>query len=231
MRALPWVLLCASIGLNALLMMRARAAPGARAAVSPSPSLPPSAAPPGAPGIPRLFGRFTPPASEPASAPAPPTARPPAAVDDALIQDVWCSIAQQRAREDWRRDRESITRNLRSNLADREAQESNAAQTAAELAALADVPPARRDDFTRRYHDQRLARVAAASAALDAAPPDYSALLAAAEGLFSDEDALARELGGDAARDRVRAAWLEGRTTFIALFATLADAPDRAIRW
>jgi hypothetical protein len=231
MRALPWVLLGASVGLNALLMMRARAAPEPVRAAAPGAQ---AAAPSGgaAPRTSRLFGAFTPPPPPPSGSESPAaTVRAPAAVDDALIQEVWCTLAEQRAREGWRRDRESITQSLKHSLADSAVQEKNTADTGVELAGLVDVPARAREDFQRRYRERRLQRVASAVTALDAAPPDYGALLAAAEGLFADEDALAREFGGDAGRDRVRAAWLEGRTSFLAVAAALADAPDRAIRW
>ncbi|HZS36713.1 MAG TPA: hypothetical protein VFF06_07805 [Polyangia bacterium] len=239
MRALPWVLLCASLSLNALLMMSLRATPVSPAGSSrePSSAAPPdpfAASPARAPKPPRPFASFAPPASAPptgkAPASAPPGEKPPL-VDDALIQDVLCTVAENRMREGWRRDRDGITQGLRRSLADRAEQEANAAQNGAELATLLDVPARDRDDFQRRYRERRLARVAAALSALDGATPDYAALMAAAQGLFADEDALARELGGQAGFDRVRAAELEGRTTFLAITAALADAPDRSIRW
>jgi hypothetical protein len=71
--------------------------------------------------------------------------------------------------------------------------------------------------------------MAAARAALSADPPDWSAVRAAARGLFADEDALADQFGGEPGRLAVRADGLDGRSTIMALIAALAgEACDDA---
>jgi hypothetical protein len=158
-------------------------------------------------------------------------AMPRVAVDDALVQDVLCTVAESKLREGWRRDRDAIAQSLRHSLDDADEQEKNVRENATELADTLGLTGEERARLKAAYRARRLARIAEAQAALARVPPDYGALLAAAKGLFADEDDLARELGGEAGRDRVRAAALEGRTTFLAIFAALADVPYETLRW
>src|SRR5205823_3422990 len=121
-----------------------------------------AAAAPAPPRPPQPFG----------AAPRPPARDPPAparpqAVDDALVQEVLCTVAEEKLREGWRRDRDEIARNLRRSLADADEQEKNVRDNAAELATVLGLEAAQRDDFTARYRERRLARVADARAALD----------------------------------------------------------------
>ncbi len=217
--------LAGSLAANALLLLR-RPAPAAPPTPAPVERPPPCACPP-APSL-SPFGALPRPAREPAREPA---AAPRAAVDDALEQDVLCAVAEEKLREGWRRDRDAITAGLRRSLADRDEQERNLRDNAAELADALALDGARRAELTARYRERRFARIAEARAALDRDPPDHAGLLAAAEGLFSDEDALATELGGPDGRERVRAAALEARTTLLAVAAALADVPFERVRW
>jgi hypothetical protein len=160
-----------------------------------------------------------------------PPLAPAAPVDEALEQDVLCTVAEDKLRDEWRRQRDSITESLRRSLANRDEQEANVRDNGNEQATLLDLNGPRREEFIARYRARRLSRVDEARSALDHTPADYTEVMRAVNGLFADEDAIAREFAGESGRERLRAAALEGRTTFLAIAAALADAPYSAVRW
>ena len=223
---LALVLAC-SLAANALLLARRRGGPAPaparddRGPPAPRLSWPSLSPPPPAPARPV--------AGEPARAlPRPAVA---GKIDAALEQEALCTIAQEKLREGWRRDRETLARDLRRSLADSDEQERNVVENGGKLAAMVEVPEPRRAALVEQYRGRRLRRVGEAAAALAREPADYAALADAVRGLFADEDELALAFGGEAGRERLRAAELEGRTTLLAIAAAMADAPFDALSW
>jgi hypothetical protein len=228
MRALPWLLLTISLGLNALWWTRRAPAVVAHETARPAPALinGGGASDARARRAAGLFGGVSPAVkSAPSPAAAATGTNAAAAPDDTLVQDVFCTIAEEKLREGWRRDREAILASLRTGLANRAEQDANVERNARELATALDLAPPALDDFSRRYRERRLERVDQARAAVERTPPDFGGLLVAVEGLFSDEDALARDFAGAPGFERVRAQQLEGRAQTLAIAATLADQP------
>ena len=223
------ILLAVSFALNVVLLLRGRAHQSSTAAPPacpiPAPSTPTSATPtlhawPTVPHTPR-------PAADAAAIAAPPSGP----IDDEVQQSVLCAIAEHKVAEVWQKDSPAITESLRRSLIDRDEQERNVKQNAAELEELLRIPESQRSAFTEQYRERRLARVDEAARAVAQTPPDYAAVTRAVAGLFGDEDALALKYAGEPGRDQLRANELEGRTTLLAIAAALAGLPLESVRW
>jgi hypothetical protein len=227
-----FLLLCGSVALNGVLLARAPAPAATPPAAPTSPRAEDGGAPAPATPPPRMpwptFGAI-PRAAVDGGMPARPA--PSGPVDVTLQQDVLCTLAEDRMRAQFRGERERIVADLRRSFADADEQARNVTENAARLANAMDLGVDRRAAFTSRYRERRLARIAEAAAALAHTPPDYAGLYAAARGLFADEDALALELGGEAARERLRVEELQGRTDLLAIGAAMADAPFESLGW
>jgi hypothetical protein len=232
MGRLVWLLLIASAALNVTLLLRRPApAPASASAPAPDPSRRDPAPPPPSPSSARppiAFGAVAP-TRAPAAAPPRPSL---AEVGPAEQRDALCEIARDQLRRRWLDERDRITRSLMDSLRDPAGQEADTQKDLERFSSLLDLRPPARDAFADRYRRARTARVDVALAALDRAPPDYGAVLGAARGLFSDEDRLAREFGGDNGAQLIRAAELDSRTTFLALLGAFAGTPwDSSITW
>ncbi len=102
---------------------------------------------------------------------------------------------------------------------------------AEKLGAEIGLDPAAQKALTDAYLPLRQARIADAAAAMQSEPPDYGAVLDAAHGLLSDEDALVGRMYGDDAQQKMQASELRGRTSLLAILATLAGRSwDEAVR-
>jgi hypothetical protein len=123
------------------------------------------------------------------------------------------------------RDRESTVASLRASLADSAKQLEDARREARKIADVAGLDGRDGERLAERYQPLRLERMAVARAALEKEPPDWTAVRAAARGLFTDEDGLAASFGGDPARQAIRAEYLDGRSTIMALIAALSGEP------
>jgi len=175
------------------------------------------------------------PALEQTTKPAPRPASPGsmlAAVDAETQADMLCEVAKRMAVEEWARKKDDVTRGLRKTLPDGEEQERNVRHCARKAADLLGLSDADCERFEEHYREARLARMARAEELVRREPPDYAAILEEARGLFADEDRIAGELFGSAARERLRTAELEGRTTILALICALAGLPpEQALGW
>lgn len=146
-------------------------------------------------------------------------------------QDRLCALGEERLRSEWGRDREKNTELLHRGLGDKDYQEKELRENAARLTGALGLTKLQADTFTKRYREKRLARVAEAKQALDHQPPDYGALAAAMRGLFADEDALARQIAGDAALQKMQAAELETRTALLGTVVVWASEPLSNVHW
>jgi hypothetical protein len=143
-----------------------------------------------------------------------------------------CAKAEASLRETWQRDREKLAAGLVQSLGDREEQERNVAREVARMRDTVGLGDRETAALEAAYRERRLARVAAARAALMRDPRVLGALLEEARGLFADEDALLAKAGGPQARDTWRAEQVEGRTVLLAIAAAMADRDwEDAIRW
>jgi hypothetical protein len=143
-----------------------------------------------------------------------------------------CDLAEEELRQKWEGQRDDLTRSLRRDLRDQDEQQKQALKDAEKLASEIGVDPAAQQALADAYLPMRRARIAAAADALDADPPDYGAVLDAAQGLYADEDAVVGRLYGEDAKQRVRAAEIRSRTAIVAIAASMAGAPwDDSIVW
>ncbi len=238
MRALPWLLLFSSVGLNLYLLIGRRSANREVSAQTHEEATPNDAPRNGKANgndpRPSLLAPTAFPVSRPPSpvpAPAPPTGIALAPIDDTLERDVVCEVALRRFHEDFARDRDHLAESLRRDFADQAKQTADADQTAAKEAAILDLDEADRAAFTDAFRSMHAARVADVLAAVNATPPDWPAVLGTVKKLFSDEDSLAARFAGETGSTRLRAAQLEPRAGVIAIAAALADAPSTAATW
>jgi hypothetical protein len=240
-------LLAASIALNVRLCPRPSAHPPASVPVAsarPAPAPPPGSEPEECPQrlaaceqrsweiVRRAIAAGGAPQSG-AERPRSDQARAPSKATPAEEQDrALCKKAKEGLREQWRRDRDAIAENLTKSLDDAPEQERSAANEAEKMRIAAALDDREAAIVARAYRDARLARVAEARAALGQGPRDFAGLLAAARGLYTDEDAILERIGGPAARDAWRAEAVEGRTILLALVAAMADRNwEGDIRW
>jgi hypothetical protein len=143
-----------------------------------------------------------------------------------------CNRAKQSLKETWQRDRDAIAFGLAQSLVDKEEQERNVVANAAKMAEVAGLDKREAAAVETAYREKRLARVAQAQSALGKQPPDFNAMLDAARGLLADEDSILEKVSGSGASDAWRADQVEGRSTILALVATLADKDwDESISW
>jgi hypothetical protein len=155
-----------------------------------------------------------------------------AAVGPVEVKRALCDIAEQSARDYWRRDRDSITASLRRDLNDEARQREDSAKDIAEYEEALDLAPAARDRFAEEYEADRKDNLDAIRAEIAKSPPDYGAVLASAKDLFATEDRLARQYAGDDGALRLRASQLESRTAILAIAASLAELPlDENVTW
>lgn len=154
-----------------------------------------------------------------------------AIIDNSLQQSVLCTIAEEKMQERWRSERETTAENLRRSFADSAEQERNVQENAAKLGAQLGLDATEQALFSDRYREKRIARIDEANRALLSTPPDYEGLLHAAQGLFADEDVLAKKFAGESGREQLRAGELESRTAIMAIAASMADVPLSAVRW
>jgi hypothetical protein len=149
-----------------------------------------------------------------------------------LQQDMLSQVAREKLRDEWKRNEASILKGLRSTLPDPAKQHDDAQREGHKLATEAGLDPATADRFIAAYEAQRQQRMNALLQAITPDPPDWSAAIEQARGLFADEDALMAQLGGDDAKKRLRTAQAEGRTVILAIGASLADAPwEQTVHW
>jgi hypothetical protein len=164
-----------------------------------------------------------------------PALKPPPATggsDRAAQESALCTRAKQSLKETWQRDRDAITFGLATSLADKDEQERVVVHVAEQMRDVADLDPREAAAVEGAYRERRLARVAEAQAALGKQPPDYPAVLDAAKSLLADEDRILEKAAGAGARDAWRADQVEGRSTILALVATLADREwGESIAW
>jgi hypothetical protein len=143
-----------------------------------------------------------------------------------------CAKGMRSLHDTWHAERDGIITGLRKSLGESEEQERNASEVASRMADVLDVPSSARDALVRDYRTKRLARMNAISAALGSEPPDLDDAIAAARGLFADEDALALRYGREAGRVAWRREQLEGRTVVLAIAAAMSDhGMEEAFGW
>jgi hypothetical protein len=143
-----------------------------------------------------------------------------------------CTRAKQSLKETWQRDRDAIAFGLATSLADKDEQERVVVHVAEQMRDVIGLAPRDAAAVESAYRERRLARVAEAQAAFGRQPPDYPAVLDAAKGLLADEDKILEKVAGAGGRDAWRADQVEGRSTILALVATLADEDwDDSISW
>jgi hypothetical protein len=143
-----------------------------------------------------------------------------------------CAKAQASLRETWERDRDKIATSLVTGFADPEEQERNTRSEVARMRATLGLGDREAEALLADYREKRLARIAAAQAALAREPRDLDGLLAAARGLYADEDAILERIAGAAGREAWREEQLEGRTVILAIAAAMAGKDwEGAIRW
>ena len=153
-------------------------------------------------------------------------------IDAEVQQAMLAEVTQKFAREKFEAQREAITAGLRRSLADAEEQERNITNETSTFAKLLGLDEADRGRFEKRYRKERLKLVETAREALVPEPPDYDAVLKTARRLFQTEDSTVEELFGPTAREKVRAAVLEGRITVLVILAVLANKEfDEALGW
>jgi hypothetical protein len=228
LKALLAILLTLSVGLNVFLWLRKPQPAPARphVPVERETHAEPRAEPPRFLGLPQR--RETPPA-QPTSAPR--TSAPVMAVDENVQQDVLCTLAEQDLRRNINKDRDDVIAALRKSFAKADKQDADAREEGEKQAATIGLSGDAEERYLAAYREKRLARIASARSAIDGDPPDYQGLMNAAIGLYADEDALAQRFGGDAGRDRLRAAELEGRVSILAIVAAYADVPFASLKF
>ena len=143
-----------------------------------------------------------------------------------------CLRAKDALRDRWQTDRAAIVFGLRASLADEAAQQRDTEKATNTMIEALGATGADRVRLETDYARTRRQHIDAARIAMAEEPPNTEALVSHVKALFADEDALARELGGERGLAAWRASELEARTIVLALAATLADRPwDETIVW
>jgi hypothetical protein len=236
--------LVVSLGLNAALLLRPRAAlaPPRRSAVErpavqvqPDPRArdrcPTELAACRTAGLTLALGALRP-APRPTGDPAPQPEPEPAEDETTLRRAALCEVAQEHLRRHWETQRPSLITSLRRSTSDPDVLAANLRQQVAAFAADLGLGDADRDAIGRAYAPIRQARIAAVNEALAADPPDVEAALNEALELYAQEDDLVRQRHGAAAEQRWRSTQRQVRTIILSILASLAGIPfEESTTW
>ena len=153
-------------------------------------------------------------------------------VTRALLDDVQCRLAREKAAEAWRREAEGIRAALMRD--DEPSPEQRAASLAGKRAELADVLGVEDSDAQvgqlaeqlERSNDEAGAEVQRL-VAFD--PPDWRAALDVVRGLYREQDAAVLRVYGPAAADDWRMSEVDERAAILAIGASLVGVPWSSI--
>lgn len=141
-------------------------------------------------------------------------------------EDVLCTVAQAKLREQWLAKKGAVLSFIKSsvtNEAQRKADDERDAKRIADSLGTKGDP--RRRGFEEEFMRMRQQRFERTLAARKANPPDWNLLLADTQSLYDAEDQLVAKSFGDEAAGRVKADAMNQRVQILSLLATYADVP------